>query len=196
MQLIDIFSPTGLQTGLTAGALAKLTQKSREWYLANILAALSASTLVAPGRVNLSIVPVCDTSIYAAGDVLFDATQIPNAVRTAGAACLLKSLALVDKDDNTAAQIDLFFLSANVSLGTFNAAPSITDANAVKILGIISVLAADFIDVGGSKVASKSALNLQLVPDSGTSLYVAAIARGTPTQTASGLVLNLGLEQQ
>lgn len=161
--------------------------------------ALILANLAAIGRGSfaaVSLVLSLDTSAYTAGDVLADTQAIVGAVRTAGASAILRSLTLLDKDDNTAAGIDLVFLNANLSLGTENSAPSISDANAAGILGIVSVASGDFIDVGGAKVATKTAISLQLTPASGTSLYVAAICRGTPTQTASGIVLNMQFEQE
>lgn len=137
-----------------------------------------------------------DTSAYAAGDVMADTQVVSNALRVNDGTGILQSITLLDKDDQTAAQIDLVFLSANVSLGTENAAPSITDSNAESILGIVSLASTDFVDVGGAKVATKVNIGLPLVAAAaGKDIYVAAIARGTPTQTSAGIVLRLGILQ-
>ena len=120
-------------------------------------------------------------------------TAVASAVRVAAGKAVLHSLILNDKDDQGAA-LDVLILRTNVSLGTENAAPSITDANANEVLGIISVISTDWIDLGGCKVATKT--NLGLIVEAGaasTSLYIAAITRGTPTHTASGIVVKLGL---
>lgn len=166
-----------------------------EW-AAMVLATLAQVNFGGNVMVFKTVIPTLDTSIYAAGDVLFDTTAIAGAVRVSGGSAILRSLSLIDKDDQAAAQIDLVFFSANVSLGTFNVAPSISDANAAKILAIVPVPAANFIDVGGSKVATVPGLDVRLTPDTGTTIYVAAIARGTPTQTAAGIVINLQLQQE
>lgn len=142
----------------------------------------------------IDVTPVCDTSAYGAGDVLFDSTAIAGAVRISGGRCELTSLTLIDEDDQTAAVIDLYFLRSNVSLGTFNAVPNISDANAREIQGWVSLAAADFKDVGGAKVACKTNIGLMLEPTTGTTLYVAAVCAGTPTQTASGIKLRLGFK--
>jgi hypothetical protein len=191
-----VFDESTLPIVLSAADKRFLDRVPQNQWAAMILATLAQVNFGGHVMANLSVTPTVDTSIYASGDVLFDTFAIPLAVRTSGASCQIKSVTLLDKDDNTAAGVDLFFLSANVSLGTVNAAPSITDANAAKIVGFISLVAGDFIDVGGSKVASKSGLNLEISPATGTTIWVAAITRGTPTQTAGGLILNLAVEQE
>lgn len=172
--------------------IGRLNRDERDILTLALLGQITSNGLVR----NIKVTPVLDTLIYAAGDVLFDSTIITGAARNSAGSTRLVSLALLDKDDNAAAGIDLFFLSSNVSLGTFNVAPAITDVNAEAIQGFVSLVAGDFIDVGGAKVASKSGLNMVLTPDTGNDLWVAAIARGTPTQTASGIVLNFGFVQE
>lgn len=192
--LTDPFADGALPVELSPAGERNIGKFAADKMQALILANLAA--LAGRVFVNLVAIPVLDTSVYAAGDTLFDSTAVAGAVRTNGGTAVLRSLALLDKDDNTAAAIDLFFLRANVPFGTLNAAPSITDANGAKIIGFVSLVAGDFIDVGGSKVASKTGLNLVLSADSGTTIYVAAVARGTPTQTLGGIQLTLGVEQQ
>jgi len=139
-----------------------------------------------------------DTSAYGAGDVLAD-TQIiaTQTVRGPGASAKLVSMTVIDKDDQAAAVMDFYFLDQNVSLGTENDVPSISDANALSILGHVTVAAADWKDLGGCKVATIENINLMLKARSTSeALYIAATTAGTPTQTASGIVVRLGLEQQ
>ena len=133
-----------------------------------------------------------DTSAYASGDVLAETQEIANAVPTPGGATALHSLMVIDKDDQGQG-LDLVFFSADVSLGAENAAVSISDADAVAILGIVSVAASDFIDLGGCRVASIKSIGLALrAADASRSIYVAAISRGTGTYSAAGLVLRFG----
>jgi hypothetical protein len=144
----------------------------------------------------ISVTLSLDTSgAYATGDVLADTQVVTGAFRIADGRAVLRSLTVHDEDDQGIA-LDLVFLSANVSIGTENAAVSVTDANARSILGIVSIAGADFIDLGGVRVASKTAIGLMLEAASGVAdLYVAAISRGVGTYTAAGIVLRLGLEQ-
>lgn len=144
----------------------------------------------------LDFLPTLDTSIYADGDVLFDTTALANFFKNPGEGAYLQSIQALDEDDQGVA-MDLVFLNAQVSLGTFNAAPSITDANARAILGIVNLPAAGFVDLGGCRIQTLRGVGLQLKPVAGsTSVYVAGITRGgTPTYTANGLRFKFGLHQ-
>lgn len=190
---INPFAAGALPVELSAAGIRALGSLPVDHVQALILANISA--LVGHNYLNIEVTPTVDTSIYAAGDTLFDRTAIAGAARVAAGGGIIRSVTLLDKDDNTAAAITLFFLRANVAFGTLNAAPSISDANAMKIIGNVVIASGDFIDVTGSKVAPKSGLAIPFTLDSGTSLYVAATCAGTPTQTAGGIVLNVGIEQ-
>lgn len=134
-----------------------------------------------------------DTSAYAAGDVLADTQVVSNALRIINGNGLLNSVVVLD-EDNQNQPLDLVFLSANVSLGTENSAPAITDANARNILGIVRINSYDWIGLGGVGVATITGLTLGLQAASGTSdLYVAAITRSAPTHTASGIRLRCNI---
>lgn len=157
----------------------------------------TATTNVFTGQVgspafDVSITPTLSAGAYLAGEVLFDTTAAAAVTRIADGKATLMTVMINDKDDQTAAGVDLVFLSSNVSLGTISEVPSISDANADNILGIVSVLSSDWIDYGGGKIATVRNINLQLTAASGTTtVYVAAIARGTPTQTAAGYTVRL-----
>lgn len=146
------------------------------------------------GRARVaSVTPVLDTNIYAAGDVLFDTTLISGIVPIAGGALELRSIELLDEDDQGVA-FDLLFLDAASSLGTFNAAPNISDALARSVLGFISIATGDYVDLGANRIAMKNNIGmvLQAAADA-QNLYVAGITRGgTPTHTASGLKFKFG----
>ncbi len=135
-----------------------------------------------------------DTSAYASGDLLADSQSIASAMRATDKTAVLQSLTLNDKDDQGVA-MTLYFLSANVSMGTENAAPSISDANADNILGYVDIAASDWKDIGGTRIASVRSIGLLLKPVSGgTNIYIAAVnGTGTPTFTAAGITGKLGL---
>lgn len=141
----------------------------------------------------LDLTPVLDTSIYADGDVLFDTIALASAFDYAAGVRTLQSIHILDEDDQGVA-LDLVFLDTLVTLGTINGAPSITDANARKILGWVHFATTDYIDLGGARIAIKTGIGLMLkAAAASTSLFVAGITRGgTPTYTASGLKLKLG----
>lgn len=145
-----------------------------------------------PGDV-IDITLVLDTNIYADGDVLAVPQVISNATRDQGERCWLTGIFMLDEDDQGAA-LDLIFLDSNVSLGTINAAASISDANARKVIARVSFAAADFYDLGGCKVADLAFTPIQMKAGVGSrDLYIGAVSRGTGTYTASGLKLKLRL---
>jgi hypothetical protein len=143
----------------------------------------------------IDVTLTADTNIFADNDVIAATQEVEHAFRAKNQTRMLRTITLLDEDDQ-AQDIDLIFLNANSSVGAENAAFSLTDAAARTVIGYVSVVIADYIDTGGSVLAYKTGLALPMksAADS-TSLYVAAVARsGTPTYTASGLKLRLGLE--
>jgi hypothetical protein len=141
------------------------------------------------------VTPTLDTSAYTAGDVLFDTAAVAGALRVSGGKAKLVSVTVLDEDDQAAATLDLYFFRSNVSLGTVNGAPNVSDANARECLGWVPVAVADWKDVGTSKIACVRNVNLMLKATTGTTVYVAGVTGGTPTQTAAGIRIALGLEQ-
>lgn len=144
----------------------------------------------------LDLIATLDVAIYADGDVLFDTQEIPNFFSEPLGEATLTSLQVLDEDDQGIA-LDLIFLNANVSLGAENGAPSISDANARNIVGRVSIATGDYVDLGGVRVATKSAIAQKFKGVAGTaSLWVAGITRGgTPTYTVNGLRLKFGVDQ-
>lgn len=140
-----------------------------------------------------SVTPTLDTSAYVAGDVLFDRTVLTNFFRKNDGTGILQSIQVIDGDDNGVA-IDFYLQTTNQTLGTANAVPSISDANAAEILGPFSIAAADYKDLGGVKVGKISGLAQAIKSVSGArTLYISAVVTsGTPTFTASGMVLRIG----
>jgi hypothetical protein len=138
----------------------------------------------------VEITPTLDANAHSAGDVLFDRTAMPNAVRGVDEMGYLVDLVLLSKDDLTAADLTLVLLSANVAYGTINGVPAISDTDAENILATIVVPSSAWVDHGGCKTASvpKSLLPQAVKPASGTrTVYIAGVTAGTPTPTASGL---------
>ena len=87
-------------------------------------------------------------------------------------------------------------MSATGSLGTEDAAISITDANADNIMAVIDVETTDWIDLIGSQVACIKNLSIPIVPASGTDdMYCAIQAVTGGTYTASGLNIRFGILQ-
>lgn len=136
-----------------------------------------------------------DTAAYAAGDLLADSQLLAGVVSANNAFGKVVGVQLIDKDDQDAGGIDLLLLSANVSLGTENATPSISDANAANICGVIRVLTGDWIDLGGCKIAYGTG-SVPVTPVLGSDdIYVAAITQSARTHSASGITGRIWIEE-
>ena len=129
-----------------------------------------------------------DTAVYASGDVLTDTTTVGVVLRSSGGTGVIHSVTLLDENHQGQA-LDIVFFRTNVSLGTKNAAVSISDTNSREILGVVSIEAADYVDLVNSYVATKTNLGIGVKGDSTDQIYVSMISRGTGTYTAAGLQL-------
>lgn len=147
--------------------------------------------LIGSPDVYLTLTPTLDTSQYGAGEALFNAVELANVGRVDGGTVILQSVTVIDSDDQAAATLDIYFFDAAVTFATANNTPSISDADALKFQGLVSVAAGDWKDLGGVKVASLRGIGLMMKPTA-TGLYVAAVTGGTPTQSASGLKFGFG----
>lgn len=154
----------------------------------------SANNAASEGISYVDVALTCDTAAQESGGIIADTQVVSDAFYAVGGRALLHSVALIDKDDNGAA-LTVFFFDANVSLGTENSPPSISDVNAASYLCHVDFSTGDYKDLGGVKVAVLSGLNHIVKAASGTKdIYVAVLnGSGTPTYTASGLRLRLGL---
>lgn len=143
----------------------------------------------------IDITLVTDTSAYADNDVLAIPQAVPGFFRSSDDVRKIVSVVLLDESDQ-AQDVDIVFLNGDATLGTINGAVNISDADARKVLGSVSILIADYCDLVNSQVATKRDVNLILKAAApGTTLYIAAILRsGTPTYAASSLKLKIGVE--
>lgn len=136
-----------------------------------------------------------DTGAYASGDVLANTQVVTDALRDKNVGGTLRSLTVIDEDDQKAV-FDIYFLDAASSLGAENGPPDITDAAARSLLGKVAVAVADYKDLGGVAIAHYDNLNILLrAATDSKDIYVGVInGSGSPTYTASGLKLRLGIE--
>ena len=139
---------------------------------------------------------VLDTNQYAANDVLVIPQILTACLLENGGKAILDSVVLLDKDDQGIA-MDLVFSQVVTTLGTINGAVSISDANAAYILGTLNIATGDYVDLIGSQIATKLNVGMYLEGASGADdIYIGAITRGgTPTYTASGITVRLGLKR-
>ena len=73
-------------------------------------------------------------------DVMFDATEISNAVIEKGGCSKLLGITIIDKDGEQV-DMDLIFMKVQTNFGTAGSASNITDANlqAAKVLGALTI---------------------------------------------------------
>lgn len=148
----------------------------------------------APGKVT-EVTLTVPTDAQDDNDVIAATQVIEDIARRNGGTILLKSIVVLDKDDQ-GIEMDLVFLRSNVALGTEDAAVSITDDNAEEIVGIVNVPTSAYADLVNSQVAVVDDINLIMVADgSSPDLYIAAVTRGTPTYASGEILLKLGYEQ-
>lgn len=181
--------------GTTATTIAVTFTGVQDATALTLTANTLTSSLVA---VTATVVETFATVAYSSGDQLGLIAPITGALNTAGGSSKLISLVVIDKNDQTAAQMEVLFWSQSITLATDNAAVSISDADSLYCLGKITIAATDWEDVGANKIATKYALGLPLrstsIPSS-QNIYVSLITKGTPTYTESNpIVLKFGIE--
>lgn len=118
------------------------------------------------------------TTAYTAGDQVGTLFTIANAARASGGSGRIESVLLVSAADNIAAY-DLIIFDSSVTLASDNAAFSISDADALKIVDIIPLSGA--YDIGNNRIASSGPVGYPYVCSGGTSLYGALITRAAHT---------------
>lgn len=139
-----------------------------------------------------------DATAVASGEVVAATQALAGVFRVNDGTALLSDLVLVDEAD-LKQPLRIVFMDANVSMGTVNNAPAITDGDAANILGYIDIATADYVDLGGVSIAHIKQQPVLLKAVSGaTSVYVAAVNVGAGAVTygsATALKLRLGLQQ-
>ena len=159
----------------------------------------------------IRVTPTLDTSAYADGDVLFTATEIPNAVVGLGGCSKLVGAYIFDKLDSSS-DITFVFSEGNTALGTINATANISDADllANNICGTCKLdndvsSSGSYIDtskihqmipMSGSGENNDNLMLLQAADDS-TSVYVQGLLTSatTPEFTDGDLQLILHIER-
>jgi hypothetical protein len=142
----------------------------------------------------LPLTPVMDTSAYATGDVAFIPIELAGFVHHIGGSAEIRNLWIIDENDQGVA-MDIYFQDSNASMGSLNAAFTPSDANARALLGRVQIAAADWQDLGGVRVAMIDNIGQKIKADAATtSIWVSgAIRSGTPTFTASGISMKIGV---
>ena len=151
---------------------------------------------------TIRVTPTLDTSAYADGDILFDSTEIPDAVLGNGGCSKLVSVAITNKQGDVT-PMTMYFQQAARGMGTANAAMDVVSANTIhaKQLGYIHCPADNWADMGSTclfnaKIAENdSSLPLMLqAKDDSTSVHFFASIGGTETFADGDLTFVFGLE--
>ena len=153
-----------------------------------------------PGGNIIRVTPTLDTNAYGDNEVLFDATEIPNAVSSRGGVSKLIAISIISQGTDQL-DLDIVFMQVQKNLGTINAAIDISDDNleAAKVIGAVRVDGSDvavglsaniiltFADTHGDNMKSQLPLLLQAETNT-TSVYFSAVLRDTtPTYAADDL---------
>tara|TARA_Y100000401_G_C8321127_1_gene225322 strand:+ start:504 stop:998 length:495 start_codon:yes stop_codon:yes gene_type:complete len=147
-----------------------------------------------PYRV-IRVTPTIETSEYTAGDVLFNSTEIPNAVYGKGGCSRLVGFGMTDYSDQLTNDLHMRFTTKQQNMGTRNSAVSISDADlkTAGLLGHYPVAVATFdmdntnsksIFFGETSTSQVAEIFLQADTNS-TSVYFTAVTAGTITYTAA-----------
>ncbi len=145
-----------------------------------------------PPSLRIAVTPTLDTAAYASGDSLHTTVlSFANAVRTTAGSGVIEALIVSDHDVQSAAG-ELWLFSATVTPATVNTAHSISDAHADLCVGVIP-----FGPYYASALNSVSVNRGIGLPFSvaATTLFGILVTRGTPTYTASGLVVGLQISR-
>lgn len=146
---------------------------------------------------QITVVPTCDTSAYASGDLIADTIEIPNAVSFLGGTAILQSVHIQD-ESNQGVAFTIYISTASTSFGTINGAPNITAANQRNVVGHVNVATTDYATaINSIKHGQVNNIGLEVQANAAsTSLYMAIVnGTGTPTFTASALRIKLSFLQ-
>lgn len=136
---------------------------------------------------------VSTTPAYTSGDSIGGLISLTSAVRYAAGGGTITSVVISDKAKQSA-PIDVIFFTANPGSTTFtdNGALAVNAADLISIVGVISVTS--YSAFSANSVGSALGQSLPFVLGSGTTLYAALVARGTPTYAStSDVQLTVGI---
>lgn len=147
---------------------------------------------------TIDVTLVCSTAAASAGDVVAITAEIPNFFKDNGSKAFITGVILYDEDDQ-GLDLDILLMNAATDVGTLGAANAITDAEGETIIAWFDINAADYKDWGDFRTATLKPSDTGFyVPGwiytGSTSLWIAAITRGAPTYTVSGVKLKFSVE--
>ena len=191
-----------MKIGLGAEGAHDLVLDSGQQNMAGSLpVALASDSLVAvtpgPKQVRISVTPTIDTGIYATGDCIGGLMEFTNAARVSGGSGIVQSILVLDKTQAQRAAIDLLFFDRTVTVAGNNVVVAMSDGDLAYFLGLVSIGPYNTVWPGTPLNSASTLMNVGLpFVLSGTSIFVQAVVRATPTYIGvSDLVFTLGILQ-
>ena len=137
--------------------------------------------------------PVCDTGIYASGDLIGGKLTLSNVLEMSGGGGVIHSVVVADKaKQNSALDIVIFDSDPSATTFTDQSALTIADADLLKIVGIIPIAATDYRSFADNSCADLKSVGLIVKGSATSTLYACVVSRGTPTYaSASDLQLKI-----
>ena len=133
--------------------------------------------------------PVLSTDEYIAGDVLFPTRLIAKSVFLfpGQASGEWKTLEIINRD-NTVADIQVYLMRSEVSIGDANDEASMDDPDEVIAMSHWQTL---WYDCAGHKYSSNAQGDMLCAPEGSKSVWVAAVIHSTQTFSADALTFRL-----
>lgn len=125
---------------------------------------------------------------YAAGDQFGALVSLPNAARVSNGTGMIVGVAIQSYSD-VIATFDVVFFDSTVTLAADSATFSISDADALKVLGIAQLAGA--YDLGSNRFAQAYNLAIPYICSGSTTLYAAVIARSAASLVTADFLTNL-----
>ncbi len=159
--------------------------------IALLIAAIPFTALARTKLVEITPALASFSTPYSANDTLGGLNTVLTLVPMQAPLEALGSLVLIDASKQKIAT-DVLFFTSSVTLSADNAAFSISDADALKFIGSVSIAAGDYIDSAANSMATKRGLSLLIPQSGGQTIYCVFVTRGTPTYgSASDLVARM-----
>lgn len=148
-------------------------------------------TLAAFTPRKVQLVPSISVTTIAANDVIAASEIWAGVTAFDDVGATLRQLNVNLLDRTTGVGLLVVLLDTNVGIGSESAAFSVADADAIKIIDIITLAAGDFKTVGAGCVATLRNLNIPITPVSGSDdIYVGVVSvDGTTFSAVTDVVL-------
>lgn len=148
---------------------------------------IAAPTALVPTSqkvIRLTATPtVSTTPAYTAKDAVGGLLTFASAARSSGGSIVIEALSIVDKSQQMP-QLDLVLFDRTFTASTDNAIFNPSDADLANVLGVISVVTADWKDFSTNSLATKTGLLFPVLLN-GTSLFGQLVTRSTQTFVAT-----------